>query len=180
MTGNILGESVPDFVKDEVKNRQKILGKGINGDVTKTPTELHYINNRIPWVKLASSVFIEDENRLPFGIGSTENFKGINLAKKAVLFNGLTPLSGNMRAGVAQSNSLINSSAYGFGGTEFGLKPLPGITNVSVTSKNNGSIRSATINLVAYNRFQFELIELLYLRLGFTLLLDSLGIIYIR
>ena len=43
------------------------------------------------------------------------------LAKQAVLFNGLTPLSGNMRAGVAQSMSLINNSAYGFGGTEFGL-----------------------------------------------------------
>jgi hypothetical protein len=176
MTGNILGESVPDFVKDEVKNRQKILGKGINGDVTKTPTELHYINNRIPWVKLASSVFIEDENRLPFGIGSTENFKGINLAKKAVLFNGLSSLndknSYSFRSGVNTSKSFWNNNLYGLGGTAQGIQPSPGIRDVSVTSKNNGSIRSATINLVAYNRFQFELIELLYLRLGFTLLLE--------
>ena len=84
-----------------------------------------------------------------------------------------------MRAGVAQSNSLINSSAYGFGGTEFGLKPLPGITSIDVTPINRGSLKQATINIKAYNKFQFELIEVLYLRLGYTVMLEWGNSIYI-
>ncbi len=176
MTGNILGESVLDFVQEEATNRQKILGKGINGNERKTTTELHYINNRNTWVKLASSVSIIDDSRLPFNIGSSENFKGLNLAKKSVLFNGLSSLNDdktyNFRSGVSTDASIWNNRLYGLGGTAQGIQPAPGIKDINVVSKNNGAIRNATINIVAYNRFQFELIELLYLRLGFTLLLE--------
>ena len=176
MTGNILGESVLDFVQEEATNRQKILGKGIDGTERKTATELHYINNRNTWVKLASSVSIVDDSRLPFNIGSSENLKGLNLAKKSVLFNGLSSLNDdktyNFRSGVATDASIWNDRLYGLGGTAQGIQPAPGIKDVNVVSKNNGAIRNATINIVAYNRFQFELIELLYLRLGFTLLLE--------
>lgn len=176
MTGNILGESVLDFVQEEATNRQKILGKGIDGTERKTATELHYINNRNTWVKLASSVSIVDDSRLPFNIGSSENLKGLNLAKKSVLFNGLSSLNDdktyNFRYGVATDASIWNDRLYGLGGTAQGIQPAPGIKDINVVSKNNGAIRNATINIVAYNRFQFELIELLYLRLGFTLLLE--------
>ena len=176
MTGNILGESVLDFVQEEATNRQKILGKGIDGTERKTATELHYINNRNTWVKLASSVSIVDDSRLPFNIGSSENLKGLNLAKKSVLFNGLSSLNDdktyNFRSGVATDASIWNDRLYGLGGTAQGIQPAPGIKDINVVSKNNGAIRNATINIVAYNRFQFELIELLYLRLGFTLLLE--------
>ena len=176
MTGNILGESVLDFVQEEATNRQKILGKGIDGTERKTTTELHYINNRNTWVKLASSVSIIDDSRLPFNIGSSENLKGLNLAKKSVLFNGLSSLNDdktyNFRSGVSTDASIWNNNLYGLGGTAQGIQPAPGIKDVNVVSKNNGAIRNATVNIIAYNRFQFELIELLYLRLGFTLLLE--------
>ena len=37
---------------------------------------------------------------------------------------------------------------------------------------NRGSIREAKVSLKAFNKFQFELIELLYLRLGFSIMLE--------
>ena len=37
---------------------------------------------------------------------------------------------------------------------------------------NRGSIREATVTIKAYNRFQFELLELVYLRLGYSVMLE--------
>ena len=128
-------------------------------------------------------------------LSQVDNFIGQGLARKAVLFNGLSeakfnkikgteenPVSEfkteqfsgtNQRSGYAKSNSIWNGNfAYGLGGTEFGIQPMPGITSVEVTHLNRGSIRKATVTLKAYNRFQFSLIEMLYLRLGYTMLLE--------
>ena len=177
----VIGEAFKPYVNGQITARQKMYGSGFNQP--KTPQQLTYLNSSTPWIKMASSVSVLDstdgENRLKkLGLNVKSN-KSEHLAKQAVLFNSLTPLNGNMRAGVAQSNSLINSSAYGFGGTEFGLKPLPGITSIDVTPINRGSLKQATINIKAYNKFQFELIEVLYLRLGYTVMLEWGNSIYI-
>ena len=177
----VVGEPFRDYVDGQIVARQKMYGSGFTQ--TRTAQEMTYLNSNVAWVKMASSV---DVSELDDGVKrlqrlklDTTKYKGDALAKQAVLFNGLTPLSGNMRAGVAQSNSLINSSAYGFGGTEFGLKSLPGITNIDITPVNRGSIKQATVNIKAYNKFQFELIETLYLRLGFTIMLEWGNSIYV-
>lgn len=177
----IVGEPFKDYVNGQIISRQKIYGSGFSSN--RTPEQMTYLNSNVPWIKMASSVNLSDgedgKQRLKkLGLGG-DYAKGTHLAKQAVLFNGLTPLEGNMRAGVAQSNSLINNSAYGFGGTEFGLKSLPGITSIDITPVNRGSIKQATVNIKAYNKFQFELIETLYLRLGFTIMLEWGNSIYV-
>ena len=52
MTGNLLGEAVKPFVKQEVENRQKLLGTGIDGSTPRSTAQLLYMNNRSPWIKL--------------------------------------------------------------------------------------------------------------------------------
>ena len=80
------------------------------------------------------------------------------------------------RRGYSLNNSIYesfkNDANYGLGGTEFGLLPMPGIIDWKVDYKNRGSLRTGTVTIKAYNRFQFELIDLLYLRLGFTMMLE--------
>lgn len=108
--------------------------------------------------------------------------RGSFLAKDAILFGGLGSLNENantftgkqitQRFGVSENNSLWNNSAYGLGGSDFGKQPMPGITSATIDCINRGSIRTATVQLKAYNLFQFNLIELLYLRLGFTMMLE--------
>ena len=109
------------------------------------------------------------------------NFTGNRLAEQFVLFNGASEVGNpNQRAGIASnintdSNKLElwnSNSAYGLGGSDYGLQPIPGINSIAVECLNRGSIRKATIELKAYNKFQFELIELLYLRVGFHILLE--------
>lgn len=111
-----------------------------------------------------------------FGNESYSNFLGINLAKNAILFNTISSLNktlSNNRAGITKTSSLWNNtSAYGIGGTDYGIQPPPGIIGVTVDSLNRGSIRKANVTLKAHNKFQFDIIELLYLRLGFTMMLE--------
>jgi hypothetical protein len=49
---------------------------------------------------------------------------------------------------------------------------MPGLISADIKCVNRGSIRSANIKIKAYNSFQFNLLELLYLRLGYTMLLE--------
>ena len=132
------------------------------------------------------------ERRLrDIGLDNTGKFTGNQLARKAVLFNTLSEVNSsvgasiasgsrtsttdgtyNSRFGVSSTNSLWNNSSYGLGGTDFGIVPAPGLISAKIDCKNRGSIREATVELKAYNLFQFELIELLYLRLGYSMLLE--------
>ena len=117
------------------------------------------------------------------GITDSSSFLGKGLAMRSVLFNSLSELHPttptsisfyNFRAGVnTQQNQIWNSnSAYGLGGNLQGIVPPPGLIDASIESLNRGSIRKAVVNIKAYNLFQFELIELLYIRLGYTMLLE--------
>lgn len=128
-------------------------------------------------------------------------FLDTKLAESAILFNGVSSLKKgvmnesyddtgnpiysedtfipgpgigyNFRAGVSNSSLPWNlNAAYGLGGSSQGLQPMPGIKDVSIDCLNRGSIRKATLNIVAYNKTQFEIIELLYLRLGYTIMLE--------
>ena len=182
----VIGEEINGFVKQEIDWRQKEQYKGIG--TNRGASNIQYLNNQHAWVKMASSVYIG-------GVGTEEeikkgdlfatqrlnsiglnppSFKGNLLAKKFILFNGVSEVSKpNKRAGVTQNKELWNpSSAYGLGGTEYGLQPIPGIEGIDVECLNRGSIRRATITLKAYNKFQFEVIEMLYLRVGYHIMLE--------
>lgn len=63
-------------------------------------------------------------------------------------------------------------SGIGNGKYDFGIVPMPGIESVNVKSMDMGSIKRATIQLKAYNKQQFDIIDILYLRLGYTVLLE--------
>jgi len=185
MEGNIVGEQFDEFVRNQIKTRQSNQFGGYN--TLRTNDQLQYLNNRNAWVKLASSINVLEGNTItPFkklrDIGIPESqvgdYSGNKLAAKAILFNTLSSFDLNSksyssrRAGVSNTTDLWNNFAYGLGGTNYGIQPPPGIISVQVDSLNRGSIRKANVTLKAHNRFQFDIIELLYLRLGFTMMLE--------
>lgn len=184
---NLIGEPLDKFVYDEINNRQTNQYSGLDKNNPRSPYQQQYLNNTNSWVKLASSVEVGIDNKKTKtneGVLGTErlktvglnptNFIGTELAKKFILFNGVSELGKpNNRAGIANNTKLWNSnSSYGLGGTEFGIQPTPGIQSIDIKSLNRGSIRRATIELKAYNKFQFEIIELLYLRIGYHVMLE--------
>ena len=166
--GNIVGESFKDYVANQINLRQKVHGKQ-----NRSLKEISYLNSRTSWVKLASGVFVEQDrlNLIP-EISGESKYLGQNLAKSFVLFNGVQNSPTSPKSGISGNSS---NPAYGMlGGTtrKFGILPMPGIENVSIKTLEKGSIKRATIKIKAYNKTQFDIIDVLYLRLGYTLLLE--------
>jgi hypothetical protein len=60
----------------------------------------------------------------------------------------------------------------GEGTQERGFVPMPGITGADVTYYSNGALSKTTINVKLYSKAQFALFDVLYLRPGYTLLME--------
>jgi hypothetical protein len=176
---NIVGEGLPTNIGNQIRTRQKIYGS-----INRTTEEILYLNSRTSFVKAVSSVDIENYNTgsiintRPELSSIISNYGGDKLARNFILFNGTSKEGGGLRAGIPQelltgANQYVNDFAYGLGGTEFGARPMPGIMSMQTTSQGTyGSIESTTLNIKAYNRIQFEIIDLLYLRLGYSVLVE--------
>ena len=194
MAGNIIGEPIKKRIGKQVDLRQKIHGAGYNeSSIQRSPAVLNFLNNKNAWIKLASGVSLDDGERLKaLSKAETSNYftendiaalTGKNLAKNYILFNTIQSLTQGddatttyeTRSGIRTTNSWggSNDKMYGgMGGNSRGLQPVPGITGISVESINRGSIRKATVTLKAYNKFQFGIIEILYLKLGYLMMLE--------
>ena len=187
MSDNIVGKDHLDYVKSQINARQKILGRS-----DKNSEDIVWENGRTSWVRLISSVNIADEQVLKYNkennkdvivsnSGSEfrnqylgiEDYNGQTLAETNILTAGLTNYN-TMRFGVSETINSDPSSLdmYGYGGNEFGLKPTPGITSFSSNTNNNGSLRNAQLQFTAHNKNQFNYLETLYLRLGYTMLVE--------
>jgi len=159
---NIVGEGFNKKITEQIKQRQKIYGS-----INRNNDELNYLNSRTGWCRLVSSVNVTVDGTTIRNLGMS----GTSLAKQYVLFSGIQA-GKYTRAGVAQSNNLHSPYAYGLGGTEFGLKPMPGILSAKITTETRGSIKKATVQIQANNRQQFDIIDILYMRLGYSVLLE--------
>lgn len=185
---SIIGDSHKDYVKSQIKARQEILGKPL-----KSSEDIAWSNGKTSWVRLASSVDISD-SQVPFYNFDEEKYdsksnngaefrqeyldlngyEGNTLSKQLVLQGGALKVDSSKRFGVTNSTSNLPDSEfnYGYGGNDFGLKAIPGISDFSVKTNNKGSLRFATINITANNKRQFEYLETVYLRLGYTVLIE--------
>lgn len=215
---NIIGKSHLDYVKDQIKVRQKILGQG-TGDSSRTFADITWMNTRNAWVRLASSVDIANQDILYWDTSSATpdnlqettpgfeynpynpaaaptsgewktksdggaewraryleipEFSGNELAASMVLQGGTLNSDGSQKFGVTLDTDIYpdNKFNYGFGGTDFGLQAMPGILSFESNTYNRGALRMANVQIRANNKKQFEYIEALYLRVGYTMLLE--------
>jgi hypothetical protein len=176
---NLIGSPFSDFVKKQIEVRQKALGQVSNISAD----NLKYYTVKTPWLRLASSVRLEGKE----GDGSVldkltkvgvpkELIEGDNLAKNFILQGGALSIDDNGNAklnkGLNYDNELFKG-AYGWGGiSERGFVPMPGIESVSTSYYNNGALSQSTINVKCYSKAQFQLLDALYLRPGYTLLCE--------
>ena len=115
-------------------------------------------------VRMASGVDIRKKNNL-----LDENEQGLvgeRLAKNWVLEGGSKAYS--------DFNSSYNTTRWRSNPTDgFGMVPPPGITDATIDTKSeDGSLREATINFHCHNRRQLEVLEALYMRPGYPVLLE--------
>ena len=143
---------------------------------------LSWQTNKTAWIRAISAVTVTDEKAKE--LTERENFGGGKLAQEYVLFNGTVGLEsqtdeeGNTtynqktNAGVYNGQQ-PNNSAYGFEyDSERGLVPMPGISDLTISTYNRGSLRRASFKVKAYNRKQFAALDALFMRPGYTLLIE--------
>jgi hypothetical protein len=173
--GKIIGESFKPYVNKQVEVRQKKLGQPQHDNDFQT-----WVTNKTPWLRLSSGVNLDSESLRNLGIDilDSDKFQNELLAQNYVLFGGTinannaNPIKGGITSNL-ESRYLDDNNSYGFdSNTDYGFSPMPGITSATIKSENRGSLRTAIINLKCHNTNQFDIIESLYLRLKYTILLE--------
>ena len=113
---------------------------------TRYNNELEYITAKTGWVKLTSGVNVG---------GSSE------LAKKYIMIGGVKG-----RTGTDTYSNFTGENGKGF-------RPMPGITGVQINSLGQfGQLKEATVTFNCWDRSQITELELLFMRPGFTALLE--------
>lgn len=155
---SIVGGPINDTVNTLLEKRQSILEKTAD----RTNEELLYLNANTAWIKLSSA--INTEALEPDSKGDS------TLAKDYILLGG-TLYDNALRGG------LLPDTEDGRGAYEeskvYGYVPMPGITGFAVTSLNyQGVLRGATVEFKANSIEQLSDLESLFLRPGFSILLE--------
>jgi len=181
---NIIGEPFKPYVASQINIRQKAHGSGTTQN-PRTPEYISYLNSKTAWVKLASGISIDTDRTAKEKI--RDGLAWTTLAKNNVLFGGISRLEGDklkQRGTYADGSNNVwdyykgtynvsaNKSISNENTGDFGLAPMPGITGVEIKCLNRGSIKRAEVTLKCYTPEQFQIIDLLYLRIGYTMFLE--------
>jgi hypothetical protein len=172
----IIGGELPDYVIKQIKARQTLHGSGVGHTGTlRTDKQINLLNSNTSWIKLASGVSISGSNRLT-ELDLNPDLTGTKLAKNNILFSGTSKL---VDGKLEQREGFLprdDNSSYTYG--SFGFSPMPGIESADIKTLTRGSLKKATVKLTANNKQQFDIIDLLYMRLGYTVLLEWGNSIY--
>jgi len=151
---SIFRKSFSDKIKESLEVRQTSM-------VTRNVDSIQYLNSRNSWIRMTSSV----------NIGSaTDN----TIAQQNVLLGGALNNNKSLRKGVgntgneAYSNKTTSNIDY-----RLGIRPMPGITSIDVKSKSAyGSLREVVVHFQCWDIHQLEELEQLYMRPGYTVLVE--------
>jgi len=155
MARSIIGAGFDSFVQTQIETRQKKNQISSN----KGDDVLKYQNASTAFLRLTSGVNVNDSN------ADATNFQLFNTR-----FAGLGA-TGQFASGI-EIGETKNSSYGAFSTSEYGYVPPPGLVSADVKAMNRGSLREANIKILAHSSTQFEIIEQLYLRLGYSVLLE--------
>ena len=132
----------------------------------RTPKVIQYLNSRNSWIRLSSSVNINGNANLAKNnvlLGGALDYQVVNGKEVYALRQGVGGIGNE-----AYSNFTPSGPPH-----RLGNRPMPGITNMDIKSKSAyGSLREAVINFVCWDIRQLEDLELLYMRPGYTVLIE--------
>lgn len=180
---SIFKSTLKPEIAAQLKAREKLVSSETRG-----PNFLKYTTGKNSWVRMASFVNYNSKiyDSKTGKLVDDGKYTGDQLAKKYVLEGGTLYKGRSLRAGVGDDTGVyasdidFNNAAgktdikKGLGlSRSFGLRPMPGITGVTITNKSAyGSLREATVQFMAWDKHQLEELEILFMRTGYTVLLE--------
>lgn len=179
----IVGQNFKKAVIEQINARQK------NFSLSDKTSEVIQVQNANSWMRLASSVDIgipanlppsrqkDYEDRVSYYKHKFGLIEGSFLAKNLVLTGGTSAYNSEIEAleaniGISTNDSYTFLGAYGYGGVEFGYRPMPAVESAKISYYNNGALARADIEIVCFSAEQLDLLEILFLRPGYTILLE--------
>lgn len=179
--GAIIGNGFESYVTKQISIRQDALSS-----TGRNEKNLRALQTNTTFIRLASSVNIYTGDPTMPGKSVLETMNGSGLftnlselrgdalAKNFVLFGGVTDSKGGTNNLYSGASGGTFGGAYGFSGgaNERGPVPMPGITSCELSYKNDGALANASIKIKAFNKSQFQAIDVLYQRPGYTCLLE--------
>lgn len=167
MADSIIGDSFDEYVKAQIATRQAVLGLGSNFQDT-----VMYKNNNSAFIRLTSGVNVDSTIVTNLGLTGT-GYEGNGLAKRFKLFAARTQQSGSNNEVFTNGIGYDRYSSYGFmSDSDYGYVPPPGIVSAEIKAMNRGSLREANIEIQCHNLQQFQILEILYMRLKYSVLLE--------
>lgn len=182
MSGFAFGRAINVETQAALERKQNILSspsvlKEKFGEENALPPGIarEFFNVRTSWVKLTSGVQINNPGLLEYfeqdGAGSL------------AYYNALSGLQSFGGVGISENERLQQYTGGDFGsrgslpGTvsyaEYGFRPRPGITGVTVTSHGMyGALRTVNVSFKCFTPYQLDILDVLYMRPGYTLLLE--------
>ena len=151
---SIFRSTFSNFVKNQLEFRQN----AIQG---RSPQAIQQLNSRNAWTRMTSAVDVGGDNGA--------------LAKSYILQSGTLNSNNNLKSGISNSfdNNAYSNKAQDGNPYTRGIRPMPGITSVELKSMTAyGSLRQAVVNFQCWDMKQLEDLELLYMRPGYTVLLE--------
>jgi hypothetical protein len=153
-----LGKNIDSRVSRQINLLQDLAKRKAIGGFN-AEQAAYYFNSKTPWIKLTSAIEFSET-----GSEDVQRFfnkTGNQLAKENILFN-LDPKTTSL--------DLPASNEY----TElYGIRPKPGITGMSIHTHNRfGSLRTATVSFICWDPNQLAILELLYMRPGYSVILE--------
>jgi len=171
MAGGI-GSPVTPSVAEQITARQKVIQKKVG----RTSEDLLYMNSKTGWIKLSSSVntiTLEEQAKLNVYPGIKGILGDNTKAGTNILLGGVLAPDRGLRKGIDTTGVYNQNAAYNNRMDSTGIRPMPGITSMNVKSKNTyGTLREAEVKFMCWTLEDFELMEELYLRPGYTVLLE--------
>jgi len=150
---SIFRNNLPDGIKNGLNQRKSAM-------VNRTPQTIQYMNSRNAWIRMTSAVDVNGNN---------------DYASSYVLQGGTLNSGGSgLKSGIGNSSTNAYSTVSPRGvNNRLGIRPMPGITSMDVTTKAAyGSLRDITVSFQCWDIRQLEDLELIYMRPGFTVLVE--------
>ena len=152
-SSSIIGGPLDNTVTAQLKVRKDIVKKSSSRD----EKELLYLNSTTGWVKMTSSVDVETTK------GGYSSYN----ARNRVLLGG-TVANNKQKGGIFNQEDTAYSKS-----NLLGYRPMAGITSFRVDTKNNfGTLRIASVDFKVNSVEELDELEELFLRPGFSVLLE--------
>ena len=165
-------EPFKQYVQDQLRLREDILQR--NQGRSGKALFYTYTSNKSCVITMASGVDIIEENDLLEA--NERNLVGNRLAERYVLTPGNGIPTGNSSTAKPRLGTFADykrATLRSNQGDGHGPVPLPGIQDATIqTLSDDGSLRQATVRFRANNRRQLEVLEALYMRPGYPILIE--------